>query len=326
MVQLPSSLNDKTNKGQKIFAFLLMAAGGFMAVKLINYVAPDIIQLFKNIWWLIGLGLPLFFIISYVVMNPQFVWGLFKTLSWKLTKWFIKMDPLSVMDRYADHLDKKLKSLETTKVNLEGKKIKLGRLIDDLKIKMQEALKKGQAAQKLGNMSVASLEGTKYQTDYNTVNRYSPMYATMEKHLKFLEELAENWRFSNEKLRYTIDAKRTEYETQKEMATAAGLAKEFLRGDTEAAKLYNESIKEFEIQVSSYIAKIEDFDTSTKTIRSSLNIEQQMIKDEGMNAIDKFNKGDLLLPDFSQAIVTSSILGQQPVTAGKFDLLKKKSN
>ena len=97
---------DKTNLPQKVFAFGILGALGYGAVLLLNSVIPPITQLMKNIWELALYGIPLALIVLYVVSNPLMVWGFFKTLSWKLTSWMIKLDPLSVMDRYGDYLRK----------------------------------------------------------------------------------------------------------------------------------------------------------------------------------------------------------------------------
>jgi hypothetical protein len=300
MQTLPSNSADKANGFQKFLALIIMVAVGWGVVKLLNNVLPSINELISNIWKLIMYGVPLAFLVIYVISNPLFIWGLFKTISWKLTKWFIKMDPLSVMDRYADYLTKKLRNLNTIKVSLSGKKEKLDRMILELQSNIRENLKKGDAALKQNEQQIASLCGTKVATDRQSLALYGPIQAKMATNLTFLNELSENWQYSIEKLRYTIDRKRTEHEGLREMAKALGEAEAFAKGDTEASKIYNESVKQLEAQVSSNIAKIEEFERNSKSILGNIRVEKQMVQDEGLAAIEEYRKsGELLLPDFA---------------------------
>lgn len=299
MINLPTS--DKTNGFQKFIAFGLMGAVVWAGIKAFNYMAPTLIELMKNIWWLVGLGTPLALIVLYVVSNPLVIWGFFKTISWKLTSWLINMDSLSVMDRYADYLTKKLRNLNSTKTQLNAKKIDLRRSMVVLQQNITDNLKKGDAAIQLNRGTEAAYFGTMVRTDENTLKLYQPIYERMVKNLEFLDELSENWDFSIKQLRYTIDGKRKEYVTLKATAAALNQAKEFASGDSDARRLYDESVKALEENVSRKIAAIDEFEKTSKTVMGTIRIEKKMIQDEGLKAIEAYRKnGELLLPDFSK--------------------------
>lgn len=320
MQTLPSNATDRTNVFQKLIAFIIMGGAIWGGIKLFNYLVPDVLLAIRNLWMLIGLGLPLALILIYVISNPLVVWGFFKTLSWKLTSFLIKMDPLSVMDRYADYLSIKLKNLNTTRITLSGKKEKLKRLLQQLNETIEDNLKKGAAAQKVGETNVASIAGNAVIIDRQTLGSYTPIYQKMEANVKFLDELSENWDTSIQKLRYTIDRKRTEFENLKEMANALGQASEFASGDTDASRLYNESVKQLEEQVGQKIAYIDDFEKKSKGILAGMKVEKQMQTDEGLQAIEDYkHSGDLFIPDFSNSIPLTQVVSETPgVTKYKF--------
>jgi hypothetical protein len=291
---------DNTNGIQKVVAFILLAGLVYGIAMVINAYLPTILEAMKNIYYLIFLGTPLVLLTLYIVFNPFVVWGFFKTLSWNLTKFLIKMDPLSVMDRYADMLENKRNNLEEVRIGLEGKRVKLERIIEDLKKDIADNLSKGKAAIAQGENQIASLAGTKVATDQESLNLYMPIYEKLQTNTQFLSELSDNWKYSIEKLRYTIDRKREEYTNLHDMAKALNQADEFTNGNTEASKVYNESIKQLESTTSDYIARIDDFEKNSKDILGNIRVERQAVQDQGLAEIEQYAKsGQLMLPDFS---------------------------
>lgn len=292
---------DKTNLPQKVFAFAILGALGYGAVLLLNSVIPPITELVKNIWQLLLYGMPLALVILYVVSNPLMVWGFFKTLSWKLTSWMIKLDPLSVMDRYVEYLRKKLVGLNNTVSILTGKKSKLDRNIADLKSKIEHNAKMGASAISQGLQNEASAYGVKVQTDRNTIGLLLPLQTRLDKSLEFLSALSDNWKFGIEKLEYQIQGKRTEYEIIKETTKGLKNAEDFINSDNEAARIYGQSLKALEESVTQKIGYIEEFERRSKGLMSSINIEKKAIQDEGLKELEKYMKdGNLVLPDFSK--------------------------
>jgi hypothetical protein len=308
---------DNTNLFQKIIAGAMIAGLVYAIAMAVNAYLPTILEAMKNIYYLIFLGTPLVLLTLYIITNPFVIWAFFKTLSWNLTKFLIKMDPLSVMDRYADMLEAKRNSLEEVRVGLEGKKVKLERLIADLRKDIADNLGKGKAAMSQGENQIASLAGTKVATDQESLNLYMPIYTKMVANTQFLGELSDNWKYSIEKLRYTIDRKREEYANLKDMAKALNQADEFTNGNTEASKVYNESVKQLEITTSNYIAKIEDFEKNSKDILGNIRVERQAVQDEGLSRIEEYAKtGELMLPDFSTMLTDTSKTGANQSSTG----------
>lgn len=299
-MELPSS--DKTNLVQKGIAFIILGAVLYGAVLLLNQVLPPITQLFRNIWMLLLYGVPLLLVGLYIISNPLVIWGFFKTLSYKLTSFLVKMDPLSVMDRYVEYLKKKLANLGETINVLSGKKIKLDRKIEELNARIEENIKKGRAAKKLNTESSiqqAALYGTKIQTDTGTLNMLQPMHERADKSLKFLNALSENWKFGIEKLEYQIEGKRAEYEIIKETTKGLKSAEDFINSDNEAAKLYGMSVKALEESVTQQIGYIDEFEKRSKGIMDNIEIEKQSIKDEGLAVIEQYMNDDNLKLNFS---------------------------
>lgn len=327
MAQLP--LGDKTNGFQKALALGILGATVWGGIKLFNYIAPDVITLMKNIYWLIGLGTPLVLVSLYIISNPLVVWGFFKTLSWKLTAFLIKMDPLSVMDRYVDYLKKKLQALYITVNVLQGKKEKLDRRISILDGKIRENVKNGNAALKLEGpeSNAASTFGVKVSTDKGTLKLLHPLQERIGKNLEFLQKLADNWKWGIEKLEYQISAKREEYEMIKETYKGLKTAEDFINSDSEAARNYGESLRALEENVTQKIGYIQEFERKSKDIMAGIDVERQVVKDEGLAALEEAMQDDnLRLGDFSVGAIQEvqyETVSSKVGTNSKFKFLNK---
>lgn len=299
MQALPSNI-DKTNLGQKIFAGMLLAGAICLIVLAVNAIAPTLILFMKNIYWLVGLGTPLAIAALYIVFNPLVVWGFFKTLSWDFTKFLIKMDPLSVMDRYVEYLSKKLKGLGVAVELLTGKRDKLKRKIDDLNASIMQNSKYGKAALEQNKKAEAGTYGVKIQTDKSTLGLLTPLLERANKNLDLMQQLAENWSTGIEQLKYQIAGKRSEYEIIKETFKGLKTAEDFVNSDNDAAKLYGQSVIELENQVTQKMGYIEEFERKSKGLMSSISIEKQANMDAGLSEIQSYmENGNLMLPDFT---------------------------
>jgi hypothetical protein len=300
MVTLPAKM-DKTNANQKLFAFVLLAAAIYGVVKVGNVVLPELIAFVTNVWTFLLVFVPLALIVLFILKNPFIIWTFFKTLSWELTKVMIKMDPLSVMDRYVEYLWKKIQNLEKSRTALGGTKEKQKREIERLQRSVTDHMDKAVAAEDSGDTTTARLSAMKAETDKSTLKIYIPIYEKIEKNYVFLGELLENWKSSHEGLQYTVKAKRQEAEGIRQMEKSLKDAEEYTGAFTEAKRVYEESVRQLEIQVSNGIAKIDAFEESSKSVSDGIKVEKKMLENRGLKAIEEYRKNkELFLPDFTK--------------------------
>lgn len=315
---------------EKFFRFLPLILAGAGIFWFWGSIVPFVLETIKNTWLTVAYGVPLVAVLLYVWSNPNLIWMGYKTICRKITEFFVRLDPLSVMDRYVDLLKIKRENLNKTIVVLSGKKTNLQRQISTLEETIETNKREGSAAIKLNDQRAASSAGSKIATDAQTVKMFQPILNRMEANLKFLSELSENWKYSIETLTYTIDRKRQEYIMLKETAKALNQAKEFANGDTEAAQLYQMSVKALEDSVTQKIASIEQFEKDSKDVMASINIQKQVRTDEGMKTLEDYIKSnELKMPDFNNVttftnVDAETIPYQDSVpTSKKFNLLKK---
>lgn len=272
-------------------------------------------------------GAPLAILVGSILLYPKAWWMGYKSICKGITSWFIKIDPLSYMDRYADYLSEKLDNLNKTKIDLGGRQVAAGRRIDALKKEVEEHKRRGAAAIKMNDQNTASLEGTRLQGALNSIQTYTPNYERMTRSLKFLTEMGDNWGVTIIKLREEIARKREEYEVLRDEAKALGQAEEFLRGDTDAGRIYQESLKELEGRVTRMIAYVDDFEKRAEPILKGIEVDNQMQHDEGIAALEAYMKNstaELDAPIPAPKFNTSGIqeVAYEEVGKAPFNLLK----
>lgn len=325
---------DSAQKPHPLEKFLrLLILGGLIygGIKLFNYFAPELITAFQNFWVLVLAGVPAVALILYVVSNPGFIWSSYKNLCRKITSFFIKLDFLSYMDSYVEILKDKRKNLKKSKEFITGKKVKLSNEISKIVKRIEDNLKLAKAAKQLNDNMKAGHYASMASGDKQTLEIYQPMETKIKANILFLDKLDENWGYSIEKLEHEVERLRTQYETMSEMAKALGQAEEFAAGDTEHARIYKMSVSALEESLSQKIATIEEFEKNSKNVMGGIDLEKQVMNNEGMDLLDQYMQNDsLFLPadfgttkDIEAQIISSKPLSQSSKNNEFADLMKK---
>lgn len=286
---------------EKIIRLAIPAAVIYGCIKVFNMFAPDLITFFDNFWHIVLVGGPAVLLVLYVLQNPMFLWMSYKTLCRKLTAFIIKMDPLSFMDKYVEMLNEKRKGLQKNKENLKAKQIELKREMENIKTSIEEQMNRSKAAMQIGKKEQAAHEASMAATDKETLELYMPIYKKISTNLEFLDKLDENWGRSIEKLTHTVERKRKEYKMLKDTAAALGLAQEFAKGDTEANRIYKESVAALEESVTKKLAFIEEFEGNSKGIMDSIELDKTIMNNQGLEMLEEYQKngGLFLSEDYS---------------------------
>lgn len=293
--------NDPVNKTKKITRLLMLIGAGIATFWFWGTISSFVVRTLEDTLKTVLYGGILAAIILFVWQNPTFIAQTWTNFNRFITGIFIKMDFLSYMDRYAEYLLEKKKNLDASIVSLAGKKEKLDRKLAAWEEAIRTNLRRAETALQLGQKQEAALLGTKVAGDKKSIEMFRPMQQKMTKYIDFMSKLSESWNYSRESLLYEIDRKRTEYEMIKETTKGLKNAEELINSDSEAARIYGESLKALEENVTQKIAYIEDFERRSKDIIAGINIDQQMMENDGLKVLEEYiNDGELFLPNFSQ--------------------------
>jgi len=287
-MKLDTSKVDLTNDNQKIFAGILAVA----ALVLLYWALPPLIFLMKNLLILGVLMIP----VAFIVLNPMLIWNVFKQLSWSLTKGLISGDKLGYMYRYHDYLLGKIANLQGSITSVGAIKTKLTRKITELDALIKENKQKAIVyEEKKAAPTVIRTLQNKVAIDTKQLNNLLPKVVNVEAQMKALTELHDLWLADTEDLKYTLDSKAEEYKLLKELNSATGNASEFLKGNSEEFKIYQESLKQIEDSVATYTANIENFERQARPLIDNLSMERSVQEDAGAKLIEEFKANSISL-------------------------------
>ncbi len=326
MQMLPNKNDGNLSPLGKFLGWLPFIAGGIAVFWFWGTIVPFVKNTLKDTVLSLVYGGILAVTLLTLWHKWEFISMSYKIFLNKITGFFIKMDPLSYMDRFADILTQKLKNLRAAIVSLKGEKVSLERQIEEETKSMNDNLKLAKAFLEAGNKQKAAYHSGIAQGCKESITLYTPNMKRMTSSLSFMEQMDENWDLSISSMRQLIDRKRREWKVLKRNAAVLKQSEEFLRGDTEEGRIYQESIKALEEQVSQKIAYIEDFEKRAKPIMEGAQMEKNIREDEGLAFLEEYMNSDkLLMPDFSNWNGTQDVdyeLVKSSSKEGEFKLIK----
>lgn len=305
--------NWKAHPAEKVVRIGLIGLLIYGGMKLFNALSPTVITFLSNIWVIIGLGVPLVFLAMFVLQNPMFIWMGYKTICRKIVSAFIKIDPLSFMERYIDILYVKLGNLRKINEQLLAKK-KIGvDKIKELEAKSKKNFELAKAAQQKGLHEDAGLYASYIQDYKESLDALRPGVQRLDYYNMFFDKLGKNWEVSIKKLENKVETKKEEYQTGRMMAKAAGQAEAFVRGNTEEGRIFQESLRVLEEKIAADVAKIEQFEKDAKEIMKTITLDGQVQQNKGLELLEKYsNSNELFLPESYEDIEFTMVSGKVP--------------
>lgn len=307
MVNLSNDNKQKTDPREWITRLGIPAAIGFGIYLILPFLTDFAMKIQEfakaavgaTLWMVIlgvlalVVGLP----VLYAITNPMVVWMKYRSWCRKVTAGIVKMDPISFMESYIELLKKKMKNLVRIIQDLIANRISLQREVESLKKSAKEKMTLAQAAKKMGEEDEAAHQAGMAQQDIESVNLYTPMLERFNTNINYLEKLKTNWNRNIEKLSFTVERKKREWEMLNKMAKAFGMAEEFASGESEASQLYFASVKALEEKVSNSMAYIEEFEKNAAGKMKTIDLEKAVMDEEGMSALEQYMQSGKLFID-----------------------------
>lgn len=276
---LPSGV-DQTTLSQKIVAGGLLALGGVA----LWWLLPPVIVILANLWMAIALALPLL----WVAYNPTLVWGIAKTVSWKVTKSIIGLDVLSAMDRYYDWVCARLEVTVQSRQELSATLERTKKDIKEKEKSYRQSLERADQADRLGNKVEASIAASRAVADKEFLESLIPIRDEVQLKVDYLDELIGVFKVNKEQLRYAIDSKKTQFEALKSISKGLASANAVIGGSNEATKLYEESLNQLADKMSRFAANIQTFETNIKPVLEGARFDKQMAEVQGRKLLEEF--------------------------------------
>lgn len=272
---------DLTSGWQKGVAVLLLA----LAVGFSFWILPPLSYILANMFF----GAIIVFVVSLLAANYKVIWHTFLNISWNLTKKLISADKIGHMYRYYYHIVNLIHKLKESITTITGAKKNTEKKISELNTQIKDNARRIESLEQNkpeGYETLIKAMKNRIGVDNNLISKLEPRKEMITKQLDFLTRLYNAWLADSDTLKYTLDAKAEEYKILKESAEALGTASDFLRGQTEEYKLYEESLKQIEESITTSMSTIEIFERDALPKIISLETDASMWEKEGERLLD----------------------------------------
>lgn len=258
-----------------------------LAVVTAVIVLPLIAKLMVNM--LIG-GIVLV-VLLFLGWNYQMLWSMFESISWSLTKSYIKSNKLEVIRQYINAQHIKAKEIKSTIENVGGTRVALQREIDRINQAITANVRQVQILQE-NNSSEMVIDNvaSKIGVDEETLKNLSPQLESILNNENLLKEMYVLLVHNIEKLEYRLDGKVREYETLKKVAESSGKVSEFIKGRTKESQMFDESLRQMEQEVSLYTSKVEQFSTDFQPVIEAGTAQKGADAQRGLELVEKYKK------------------------------------
>ena len=280
---------DLTNPTQKAVAVLL----GVGLLGLLYYLLPPLVFILKNIWFTIGLGVPLLF----VVYNYETFWSILKQASWAMTKKVISSNKLWYMWQGYNWLVARNEDLNANIIKVGEIQSKtereLSRIAKEANDTKNRALHEESKQSPQTVLKVLYNKTTLLKTQFDNLE---PKLAFIRAQRERLIELHNNWVADAQILKQTLEAKESEYELMKELSAASDSALAFLKKDSPEMRDFNESLKQIEQSINQYTSNVENFQRNVLPTLQTMDTQREMNEEEGRKLIEEFKAQRIQLP------------------------------
>ena len=280
-LNLPKDV-DQLSAKQKAVAGGLVLGVGYVVYLLL----PPLIVFLTNLWLVALLLAPILYIAAY----PTVVWGVFKTVSLKLTNSIIGLDPISALERYVDWYAIKTIAVEESATALKAQISLLAGKLTSKETAYKDNLKMADVADRNEKPLERDMYLKRASSDKESYDNLLPLVERGKERVELLTQIHEAMAANHDSLKYSVENKKDEYSAlqafHKGMKTADGVIT-----DVGGQKfLFEEGIKQLNTQVANMTAQIETFEKHLKPVLTNYELESKVAEDEGRKLLEAFRQ------------------------------------
>jgi hypothetical protein len=284
----------------------------------LHQMLPTIVNILENTLYATFLGITLAGI-GYVLMDKGFqnlIWYGYRGLTRTITKAFIDIDPISILETYIQHLNENLNRMSQQISNLNGQKSELKKIIDENKVKLDNSLKLAEKAKEVGKKTDMILKTRKAGRLQNSNLTLETLYKKMELLYTVLNKMHENAGALIEDMTDEVMVKKQEYQAVSAGHSALKSAMSILKGDLDKKMMFDMANEALADQVGMKIGEMEHFMKMSENIMNGIDLQNMVFEDEGFKMLEEWEKKSnslLLGSDKVQIVAESNVLELVPV-------------
>lgn len=276
-----------------IFMLALILGGGY----LIFMNLPWIIGLFQSVLTL-TITLVVLGAVLYMILDPKMrnlIWYMYKSVMRGITSMFVQLDPIGILKSYVESLQDNLKKMRTQIGKLRGQMRQLQTLMETNKKEIDDNMKIASAARQKGMENQVVLASRKAARLQESNAKYQELLQKMEILYRILTKMEQNSEILIEDTQSQVALKEQERKAIRASHSAMRSAMSIMSGDPDQRAMFDMAMENIAEDVANKVGEMERFMEMSANFMQSVDLQQGIYQEEGLNMLEKWEKESSLM-------------------------------
>ncbi|MFZ3575075.1 PspA/IM30 family protein [Tenacibaculum finnmarkense] len=285
----PKSFWEKP-EGKTGMFFTALLAGGSMYF--LYKALPYLINIVENTLHL-GLLLAGLGALIYMILDPKMrnlIFYMYKSFMRWITGLFILIDPIGILKSYIDDLKDNLKKMNKQIAVLKGQMRRLQQIMNENKKNINNNLKLASAAKEKDKKGIMILKSRKAGRLRESNLKLDELYRKMEILYRVLTKMYENSEILVEDIEDQVMVKEQERKAIRASHSAMKSAMNIISGNNDKKEMFDRALEAIADDVSMKIGEMERFMEMSNGFMDSIDLQNGIFEEEGLELLDKWEK------------------------------------
>ena len=240
------------------------------------------------------------------------VWFIYKnTMRW-ITSFFVKIDPISVLNKYLADLSANLDNLKKQSAKLRGQMHKMKELIHNNELLVKQNLAEAQTARLNDQQTDLIVKSRKAGRLQESNLRLEALYQKMVVLYQILTRMFDNSTILYEDINDQILIKEQEQKAVHATHNAMKSARSIIKGNPDKRALFDTAMEAVAEDVGNKMGELERFMHASNNFMNAIDLQNGVFEESGLKLLEEWEKeaGTLILGKQNDQLLKPEILSQ----------------
>ena len=234
----------------------------------------------------------------YMVLDPKMrnlIWYMYKSAMRSVTGLFVQIDPIGILKSYIESLEDNLVKMRKQIGAIKGQMRKLMTLVEENSGEINKNMKLASAAKAKGMDSQVVLSTRKAARLRDSNAKYTKLHNKMEVLHRILTKMHQNSEILVEDTKDQVKLKEQERKAIRTSHSAMKSAMSVISGDPDKRAMFDAAMENIADDVANKVGEMEQFMEMSASFMDTIDLQNGMFEEEGMNMLEKWEKESTLL-------------------------------
>ncbi|MCF6366220.1 MAG: PspA/IM30 family protein [Bacteroidales bacterium] len=229
----------------------------------------------------------------YIILDKKvrnLAWYMYKGVMRWITKLFVQIDPIKILENYVEYLKKNMKKMNTHISKLKGQISQLKTTMVKNKREMDHSLKLAEQAKKQGKNELLTINTRQYGRLKESNARYSQLLGKMQILYKVLNKIYINSGYLIQDTDNDVRMRKQELKAIKTSHSAMKRAMNIIQGDPDKKMIFDMATETVVEEIHTKIGEMERFIELSGSFIDSIDLQNGVYEQEGLEILEKLEK------------------------------------